>query len=105
MGFGTIDCARCKALQKASLGSGWKSHIVNKFTNFEIPQPTFTGDQLQLPTSLKPVDQVPSLCSTLVTQAKLQHRPNRTEIRLMDSYNQIFSRFQRSSTFSPLNIV
>ena len=31
----------------------------------------------------------------LVTQAKLQHRPNCTELRSMDSYNQIFSRFQK----------
>ena len=32
---------------------------------------------------------------SLVTQAKLQRWPNRTELRSMDSYNQIFSRFQK----------
>ena len=32
---------------------------------------------------------------SLVTQAKLQRRPNRAELRSMDSYNQIFSRFQK----------
>ena len=32
---------------------------------------------------------------SLVTQPMLQRRPNRTELRSMDSYNQIFSRFQK----------
>ena len=32
---------------------------------------------------------------TLVTQAKLQRRPNHTELRSMNSYSQIFSRFQK----------
>ena len=32
---------------------------------------------------------------TLVTQPMLQRRPNRTELRLMDSYIQILWRFQK----------
>ena len=33
--------------------------------------------------------------ATLVTQPMLQPRPNRTELRSMDSYIQILSRFQK----------
>ena len=33
--------------------------------------------------------------STLVTQPMLQRRPNRMELRLMDSYIQILCRFQK----------
>ena len=33
--------------------------------------------------------------NTLVTQAKFQRRPNCTELRSIDSYNRIFSRFQK----------
>ena len=37
-------------------------------------------------------------CS-LVTQPMLQHRPNRTELRSMDYYHQIFCRFRKSEKF------
>ena len=36
-----------------------------------------------------------SKASTLVTQPMLQLRPNRTELRSMDYYHQIFCRFQK----------
>ena len=35
------------------------------------------------------------LVSSPVTQPMLQHEPNRTELRSMDSYNQIICRFQK----------
>ena len=35
------------------------------------------------------------LAYTLVTQPMLQRQPNRTELRLMDSYIQILCRFQK----------
>ena len=37
----------------------------------------------------------PRTDNSLVTQAKLQRRLNQMELRSMDSYNQIFSRFQK----------
>ena len=36
-----------------------------------------------------------NLVPTLVTQPMLQHRPNRTELRSMDSYIQILCRFPK----------
>ena len=43
---------------------------------------------------------------SLVTQPMLQHRPNRTELRSMDSYSQILCRLQKSEQkVSPLSLL
>ena len=39
--------------------------------------------------------------ASLVTQPMLQRRPNRTKLRLMDSYIQILCRFQKSKQKVP----
>ena len=50
------------------------------------------------------VERVPFLSkiqSALVTQPMMQRRPNPTELRSMDSYIQILSRFQKSKRKVP----
>ena len=39
--------------------------------------------------------------ATLVTQPMMQHQPNPTELRSMDSYAQILCRFQKSIQKAP----